>query len=105
MKSRVCTGTREFEKQQPYNSAPFLLRLLFLYRIIQGGAEFCPRTNMDADVDNVHRKPSYEELLRVMQYIARYKGWDFETVREPWKWCNEFVAVADQCLQGEKVLV
>lgn len=60
---------------------------------------------MDDDVDNIYRRPSYEELLRVMRYIARYKTWDFENVRDSWKWCNEFTTVANDCLEGKRVLV
>lgn len=58
---------------------------------------------MDADVDNLARQPTYEELLRVVKYIARYKSWDFQRVQNPWKWCNEFIHVADATLKGEEV--
>jgi|688.fasta_scaffold2010823_2 hypothetical protein len=57
---------------------------------------------MDDDIDNVAHKPTYEELLRVVNYIARYKSWDFQKVREPWKWCNEFTHVASATLKGEE---
>lgn len=60
---------------------------------------------MDDDVDTLHRQPTYEELLRTVQYIARYKSWNFQNVRDPWKWCNEFTHVAEATLKGEKVFV
>lgn len=59
---------------------------------------------MDDDVDTIYRQPTYDDLLRVMKYIARYKSWDFQTVNEPWRWCNEFTSVAADCLEGKKVL-
>lgn len=58
----------------------------------------------DAADNTQQQLPTYDELLRAMRYIARYKTWNFQEVREPWRWCNEFVTVADQCLRGEKVL-
>lgn len=60
---------------------------------------------MDDDHDTVEHKPTYEELLRVVKYIARYRSWDFQKVQNQWKWCNEFTSVADDCLKGKRVLV
>lgn len=60
---------------------------------------------MDDDVDTpVLVKPTPEDMRRALEYIARYEKWDFEKVREPWRWCNEFIDVAKQCLAGKEFL-
>lgn len=58
---------------------------------------------MEDDVDTIHRQPTYEELLRAVRYIARYRSWDFQNVKDQWRWCNEFTHVADATLKGEEV--
>lgn len=60
---------------------------------------------MDDDVETIHaKKPTAEDMRRALEYIARYASWDFQTVREPWRWCNEFIDVAKQCLAGKEFL-
>lgn len=59
---------------------------------------------MTDDVDNIHAppKPTILDMRRALEYIASYERWDFSKVRDPHKWCNEFIDVARKCLDGKE---
>ena len=54
---------------------------------------------------NEQTRPTPEEMRRALAYIASYEKWDFSTVRDSWRWCNEFIDVAKSCLAGKDILV